>query len=189
MEVLTGIAQRIVGWIPTEFAYRLVASLMAMTVVFVLADKETSRPSDVIQGAARWVGLDLTNDIDAWAKWVSAPQRAGVITEVAGLLVVIGLVYVAIWAMQRRNVWSGAACLTFIAFALYLEARGGDRFVLSWAVAIVAIIAWSVWCLLQEDDDAPLIALSDLFVTAVWLPLLLLACAVSLPRAASRPGD
>jgi hypothetical protein len=189
MEILSAIGQRIARWIDPEFAYRLVASLMAITVVAVLADKEMSRPSDVVLIVARWAGLDLTNAIAAWVGWVSVPERANVITQAAGLLVIVGLTHVAIGAMQRRTVWSGAACLTFIAFALYLEARGGDRFALSWAVTIVAIVAWSVWCLLQDDEDAPLIALSDLFMTAVWLPLLLLLCAVSLPRATTQPRE
>jgi hypothetical protein len=186
-ELIKIVAERFARWISAELVYRVLASLMGIAVGVVLGDGEISRPSEVVQVVARWTGLDLGNDIDAWVQWVTAPERSGV-TQVSGVIVVVGLMQVAISATQRRTVWSGAACLTLIAFGVYLEARG-DAFAFSWAVAIAAIIVWCAWCVHQGDDDAPVIALSDLFLTAVWLPVLLLACAVSLPQSADHASE
>jgi hypothetical protein len=164
--------------------YRLVVSVVAMASLAALHSGDMSRPSDAIGTGARWAGLELSQYIDAWVRWVAAPHRSDIITGAAILLVFFGLCHVASQARQGCSIGSGGAFLTFLGLALYMEAVG-DRFDSSWAWMLVMIVCWCVLRVRDEDGGALVVACLDLALVPLYAIVLPLLMALS----PNDPGD
>jgi hypothetical protein len=131
-----------------DLPYRYFASLMGLAAVAALFAGEVSRPSDAVEGVARWAGLDLSNQVESWVRWVTAPERAHLIAGVGATVVWVSLLVLA--AQAARVFHSRAASTVFIGLALYLEARG-DGFDADWVWLAIFAMGWVLYKLKHED--------------------------------------
>jgi len=154
MDVSSAISQ--VPRISWDTPYRAVASLMGLATLAVVFLPGIARPSDAVDEALRWIGLDLSNQVDTWSRWIAAPERH--IAGVAVVLMFFALLVVAATAVQRAALGGRAAATALIGLGLYLQARG-DAFA-DWQILLLLLISAS-W-LIRKDPRAAERVLGDL---------------------------
>lgn len=187
MDVGTAISQvRRLGW---DTPYRFTASLLGFASMSCFAPTGIARPSDAAAQAAAWAGLNASDTIAEWARWVNDPDRSGPLLVVAIVLVTISLAAVTAQANVRTPPlrWRGSATF-FVGLALYLEVAG-DGLAAPLVSLVAALVGWCVWKVRHDDIDPIQFALADLGLALVYAAVIPLVWSITTsPSASTSPA-